>query len=55
MPVYEYQCNACEQLFEVRQKMSDPPEKECPKCGGELTKMVSGAAFKLKFRKYSKR
>jgi putative FmdB family regulatory protein len=55
MPVYEYQCNACESCFEMRQNMSDPPEKVCPKCGGELTKMVSGAAFKLKFRKYSKR
>jgi putative FmdB family regulatory protein len=55
MPVYEYQCNACQSYFEIRQKMSDPPEKECPNCGGELTKLISAAAFKLKFRKYSKR
>jgi putative FmdB family regulatory protein len=55
MPVYEYQCNACGGLFELQQKMADPPEKECPQCGGEVTKMVSTAAFKLKFRKYSKR
>ncbi len=55
MPVYEYQCNACNAHLEIQQKMSDPPEKVCPKCGGELTKMVSTAAFKMKFRKYSKR
>jgi putative FmdB family regulatory protein len=55
MPVYEYQCNACGELLELQQKMSDPPAKECTKCGGELKKMVSTAAFKLKFRKYSKR
>jgi len=54
MPVYEYQCNACDGRFELQQKMSDPPANKCPKCAGELTKVVSAAAFKLKFRKYSK-
>ena len=54
MPVYEYQCNTCNKHFELQQKMSDPPAKECPQCGGELTKVVSAAAFKLKFRKWSK-
>ncbi len=54
MPVYEYQCNSCAAQFEVQQKMSDPPEKVCPKCGGEVQRIVSTAAFKLKFRKYSK-
>ncbi|HTP64570.1 MAG TPA: zinc ribbon domain-containing protein [Geobacteraceae bacterium] len=54
MPVYEYECNSCNARFEVQQKMSDPPEKECPKCGGEVARVVSTAAFKMKFRKYSK-
>jgi putative FmdB family regulatory protein len=54
MPIYEYECKACESCFEVQQKMSDPPEKTCPKCGGELTKLVSAVAFKVKVRKYSK-
>ena len=44
MAIYEYQCNACGARFELQQKMSDPPEKECPKCAGELTKIVSTAA-----------
>ncbi len=55
MPVYEYQCSACGEQFEMRQSMSDPPKAECPKCGKEAQRMVSAAAFKLKFRKYSKR
>lgn len=48
MPVYEYQCTACENQFELRQKFSDDPAKECPKCGGEVKKLISSAAFTLK-------
>lgn len=48
MPVYEYQCNACSDRFELRRKFSDEPVKECPKCGGEVTKLISSAAFSLK-------
>jgi putative FmdB family regulatory protein len=55
MPVYEYECNACGDRFELRRNFSDDPVKECPKCGGEVTRLISAAAFKLKFRKYSKR
>jgi putative FmdB family regulatory protein len=48
MPVYEYQCNACGDQFELRRKFSDAPLSECPKCGGEVTKLISSAAFSLK-------
>jgi len=48
MPLYEYQCNACENRYEIRQKFSDPPATECPKCGGEVTKLISSSAFALK-------
>jgi len=48
MPVYEYQCNACNDRFELRRKFSDDPVSECPKCGGEVTKLISTAAFSLK-------
>jgi putative FmdB family regulatory protein len=48
MPVYEYQCKSCENLFELRQKFSDEPVKDCPKCGGEVTKLISSTAFSLK-------
>ncbi|KAF0219182.1 MAG: FmdB family regulatory [Geobacteraceae bacterium] len=48
MPVYEYRCNACSDQFEMRQKFSDDPVKECPKCGGEVAKLISSTAFTLK-------
>ncbi len=48
MPVYEYLCNVCNIQFELRQKFSDPPADQCPKCGGTVSKMVSAASFSLK-------
>jgi putative FmdB family regulatory protein len=48
MPVYEYRCDACNNQFELRQKFSDPPADECPKCGEAVRKLVSAASFSLK-------
>ena len=49
MPIYEYQCQACNEELEALQKMSDAPLLECPKCGEPaLKKKVSAAAFRLK-------
>ncbi len=49
MPIYEYQCQACEHEFEIIQKMSDDPLLECPECHQpKLKKLVSAAGFRLK-------
>ncbi len=48
MPMYEYRCNTCNYQYELRQKFSDEPARECPKCGGAVEKMISQAAFSLK-------
>jgi putative FmdB family regulatory protein len=48
MPVYEYKCGACDKVFEVQQKISDPPLTVCSECGGVVKKMVSASAFHLK-------
>ncbi len=49
MPIYEYQCGACEHKFEKLQKISDDPLKDCPACNEpKLNKLVSAAAFRLK-------
>ncbi|WP_417911885.1 FmdB family zinc ribbon protein [Candidatus Electronema sp. TJ] len=48
MPVYEYKCSSCEKVFEVQQKISDPPLRNCSECGGEMKKLVSASAFHLK-------
>ena len=42
MPTYEYKCTKCEEIYEIFQKMTDVPLKECPVCGGELQKVISG-------------
>lgn len=48
MPIYEYQCRRCAERLETMQRLSDPPLTECPKCGGELKKLVSAPAFQFK-------
>ena len=48
MPVYEYECLACEKNHEVIQKFSDKPLSECPDCGGQVKKLISNTSFILK-------
>ena len=48
MPLYEYQCDACEHRFEHIQKFSDPLLTVCPQCDGALHKLVSSPAFQFK-------
>jgi putative FmdB family regulatory protein len=48
MPIYEYQCEACEAVHEALQKISDPLLKKCPECGkSKLKKLVSAPSFRL--------
>jgi putative FmdB family regulatory protein len=48
VPIYGYRCSSCGHEFEIQQRMSDEPLKECPKCQGKLTKMLypAGVIFK---------
>jgi putative FmdB family regulatory protein len=49
MPLYEYQCEACGQRFEVIQKFSDPPPDACEKCGqGPVRRQQSSPAIQFK-------
>ena len=49
MPLYEYQCEACDSRFEKIRQFSDPPLEVCPTCGkGPIQKLVSSPAFHLK-------
>jgi len=48
MPIYEYECTQCGCRSEVIQKVSDPPQKKCKKCGGVLKKLVSSSAIQFK-------
>jgi len=49
MPIYEYECQACEHRFELWQKMSDKPVRVCPKCKArKVEKLISHTSFQLK-------
>ena len=49
MPLYEYQCEACDHRFERIQKFSDPLADTCPKCGkGPVRKLISSPAIQFK-------
>lgn len=50
MPLYEYQCDACGNRYELIRKFSDPPLETCVKCGvtGKVHKLVSSPAFQFK-------
>jgi putative FmdB family regulatory protein len=44
MPTYEYKCTECNHVFEVFQKMSDEPLKECPNCKGVIRRLIGSGA-----------
>ncbi len=42
MPTYEYECKECQYRFEEFQKITDKPLSTCPKCKGQLRRLISG-------------
>jgi putative FmdB family regulatory protein len=48
MPLYEYRCTACGDVFEVIQKFSDEPLTQHAKCGGKLQRVISAPALQFK-------
>ena len=48
MPIYEYQCEACEDIIEKFQSLSEDPMTTCPSCSGSLKKLISMSSFQLK-------
>ena len=47
MPIYEYRCDDCEQVFEAIQRISDAPLDACRKCGGAAQRIVSSPAIQF--------
>jgi putative FmdB family regulatory protein len=48
VPTYEYQCEKCQRVFEVRQRITEPPLSTCDACGGRVKRLLSPAPFILK-------
>lgn len=48
MPLYEYKCEKCGDIFEVMQKFSDEPVTVHEKCGGNVERLISAPSFHFK-------
>ncbi|SHJ00607.1 FmdB family zinc ribbon protein [Halodesulfovibrio aestuarii] len=50
MPIYEYRCNACEQIFEEWTTSCSEGDESitCPVCGGVAERIISNTTFVLK-------
>ena len=48
MPLYEYECTACNRRTEKIQKFSDPELTDCPHCGGRLERTLTAPAVQFK-------
>ncbi len=48
MPLYDYRCHKCNEVFEVLQKFSDEPLQVHEGCGGELERLISPPALQFK-------
>ena len=49
MPIYEFQCGACETRFDRLQKLSDPDPDTCPQCGAhaQVKRRLTAPSFRL--------
>ncbi len=49
MPIYEYQCPQCQQVFEEWLSVSEATDKApCPQCHTQSSRIISNTAFVLK-------
>lgn len=48
MPLYEYKCDECSQVFEVMQRFSDSPLTVHEGCGGGVRRLLSAPAIQFK-------
>jgi len=48
MPLYEYQCKACDTHFERIERVSALSDGVCPSCGGTARRLLGAPALKFK-------
>jgi putative FmdB family regulatory protein len=49
MPIYKYECEACNHVFEDLRGFSDPDPEACPDCQAQqIRRLITGGNFQLK-------
>ena len=48
MPIYEYQCQACGKVSDIRHGFDERNTEPCPACGGTLARRFSPAGIVFK-------
>jgi putative FmdB family regulatory protein len=48
MPIYEYKCTGCDELFEIKQSFNDKPVTVCHLCGKEARRVFKPAPIIFK-------
>jgi putative FmdB family regulatory protein len=48
VPIYEYKCTKCGEIFEAFQKITDEPVSQCKFCNAKVEQLISHSSFQLK-------
>jgi putative FmdB family regulatory protein len=48
LPIYEYQCESCGAVTDIKHGFKDTPNEPCPKCGGSLKRLFNPAGIVFK-------
>ena len=48
MPLYEYRCRQCENVFDRLERSSERKDGICPECGGAATRLIGAPALQFK-------
>ena len=48
MPIYEYQCEKCGTVTDIKHGFKETTSEACPKCGGSLKRLFNAASIVFK-------
>ena len=48
MPRYDYECQTCHHVFEIKQSFSSEPVAECPRCGNVSRRVIHAVPIVFK-------
>jgi putative FmdB family regulatory protein len=48
MPIYEYQCESCGAVTDIKHGFKETTSDSCPKCGGNLKRLFNAASIVFK-------